>query len=118
MIHDLTKRTTQLENFQQLEALGEEAVPAIIYLMDDFRKLPLQQISLTCPPGWFEALRHYSPERVVDALAAILNQLTGKSFGTMIYNGDVSKKERKRTIDGWRIYGHYRLLNAQDRPEQ
>jgi hypothetical protein len=116
LIRDLRKRNTQLENFQHLEALGNEAVPAIIYLMDDFRKLPIQQISLTCPPGWFEALRHYSPERVVDALAAILNQLTGKSFGTMIYNGDVSNKERKRTIHGWRIYLHYRLLEAQDLP--
>ena len=106
LIQDLTIGRKQLDNFNTLEQLGEEAVPAIIYLMDDFRKLPIKRISLENPPGFFELQRHYSPERVVDALAAILNQITGTGFGTMIYNG-ASNKERQRTIDGWRIYLHY-----------
>lgn len=112
----MTDRKKKLDNFKKLEELGQEAVPAIIYLMDDFRRLPIQSISLECPPGWFEALRHYSPDRVVDALAAILNQITGQSFGTMIYNG-ASKKERKLTIDGWRIYLHYQRLQEKQKTE-
>jgi hypothetical protein len=47
-------------------------------------------------------MRHYGPQVVVDALAAILNQVTGQSFGD-IYNG-ATDKERTKTIQGWRDF--------------
>ena len=39
-------------------------------------------------------------KRVVDALAAILNQITGQDFG-FIYNG-ATDAERTKAIQGWR----------------
>jgi hypothetical protein len=89
--------------FSDLEALGCAAVPAIIARMDDRRDLPDQRISLVNKsPDAFEGRRHYGPEEVVDALAAILNQLTGQSFG-FIYNG-ASDADRTKTVQGWREY--------------
>jgi len=56
--------------------------------------------------GAFEAVRCYSPVLVVDALAALLNQLTGESFG-LSYN-EADDPERARAVKAWRIHGHYR----------
>lgn len=93
----------QARIFQQLEALGPEAVPAIIAHMDDRRVLVDQHISLiNHSPKAFEGIRHYGPELVVDALDAILNQITGQSFGN-IHNGG-SEAERASAVNGWRIY--------------
>ncbi len=89
--------------YAELEKLGFQAVPAIICQMDDRRELAVQGISLEnkSPQAW-EAFRHYSPELVVDVLEAILNQITGKSFGS-IHNGG-TEEERANTVNGWRIY--------------
>ena len=54
---------------------------------------------------YFEAARHYSPEQVVDALAAILNHLTGEHFG-MSYN-EATDRERSRTVRAWRVWACY-----------
>jgi hypothetical protein len=71
--------------------------------MDDRRVLSDPHISLrNKSPQAFEALRHYGPVQVVDALAAILNQLTGQDFG-FIYNGGTDE-ERIRTVQGWRKF--------------
>jgi len=89
--------------YTELEKLGFQAVPAIICQMDDRRELAVQGISLEnkSPQAW-EAFRHFSPELVVDVLEAILNQITGKSFGS-IHNGG-TEEERVNTVNGWRIY--------------
>jgi|RhiMetdeSRZDD1v2_1073273.scaffolds.fasta_scaffold37490_8 hypothetical protein len=50
-----------------------KAVPFIIRHMDDRRRLPVQEIHLRNPPGYWEGTRTYAPKGVVDALAAILN---------------------------------------------
>ena len=55
--------------------------------------------------GHFEAVRHYSPERVVDALAALLNQLVGERFG-LAYN-DPTDPQRHLEVACWRVYAHY-----------
>ncbi len=44
---------------------------------------------------------------MVDALAAVLNQITGRNFG-FIYNG-ASEEERRSAVDGWR---HYALTRS------
>lgn len=103
LIERMTNAKTEQEAFSDLEALGCPAVPAIIRRMDDRRALPDSRISLrNKSPKAFETLRHYGPVEVVDALAAILNQLTGQDFG-FIYNGATSE-ERTSTVEGWRKF--------------
>ncbi len=103
LIGQTVNRETETDAFKHLEDLGQSAVPAIIDLMDDRRDLPLKQIMLrNFSPDAFEAVRYYGPDKVVDALAAILNQLTYESFGS-IYNG-ATDDERARAVAGWRIY--------------
>jgi len=103
LIDATTNKDTQEQAFSQLEGLGVKAVPAMIMLMDDRRPLGVSSISLEnrAVNAW-EGLRNYSPDVVADALDAILNQITGRSFGS-IHNGG-SEEERQRTINGWRIY--------------
>lgn len=103
LIEATQDRTTQAQAFAALEALGEPAVPAIIMLMDDRRELPVKRISLVNKsPKAFEGIRHYGPKLVVDAMAAILNQITGEPFVTIVNGG--SEEERRATVDGWRVY--------------
>lgn len=101
LIEKTVQPDTEQKAFSDLEALGCGAVPAIIRRMDDRRSLPDPQISLrNKSPDAFEAIRHYGPQKVVDALAAILNQITGQDFG-FIYNG-ANDEERTKTVQGWR----------------
>ena len=50
----------------------------------------------------FEGITHYHPQTVVDALAVILSQLTGREFG-FISNG-ATDSERTKTIQGSRDF--------------
>jgi len=94
---------TEQQAFADLESLGCPAVPAIIKQMDDRRKLPAPHISLKNKSSHsLEGMRNYAPEQVVDALAAILNQITGQDFG-FIYNG-ATDQERTKAIRGWRNF--------------
>jgi hypothetical protein len=103
LIEQITKAGTEQKAFADLEALGCPAVPAIIGRMDDRRSLPDPRISLRNKSSQaFEGIRHYGPREVVDALAAILNQLTGQDFG-FIENGGTSE-ERTKAIQGWRKF--------------
>jgi hypothetical protein len=105
LIGQILNNSTERRAFADLEALGCPAVPAIIERMDDRRSLPDPRISLkNKSPQAFEGLRHYSPQTVVDALAAILNQVTGRNFG-FIYNG-ATDAERTKTVRGWRDFLH------------
>ena len=100
----MMKEKTERQAFAALEALrGCPAVPAIIERMDDRRTLPVPRISLrNKSPDAFEGMRHYGPQQVVDALAAILNQITGQRFG-FIYNG-ATDRERTKAIQEWRDF--------------
>lgn len=103
LIDEMTDPDSQMIAFAKLEAMGCTAVPSVIPRMDDRRKLPRAGISLeNRATDAFEGVRHYSPDVVVDALAAILNQITGEHFG-FIYNG-ASEEERDATIKGWKRY--------------
>lgn len=103
LIERMLSAKTEHKAFSDLEALGCPAVPAIIRRMDDRRKLPDPEISLrNKSPDAFEAVRHYGPVEVVDALAAILNQLTGRDFG-FISNG-ATDEERTKAVQGWRKF--------------
>lgn len=104
IINRMTKGgETEQKAFSELEALGCAAVPAIVAQMDDRRELPDKRMSLVNKfPNAFEGKRHYGPEKVVDALDAILNQLTGQSFG-FLGNG-ASDAERTKAVEGWREF--------------
>lgn len=93
----------QQEVFDRLERLGKAAVPAIVAQMDDRRRLKTRAIVLVnhASDAW-ERTRHYRPEEVVDGLAAVLGQITHRSFGS-IENGANARK-RDATVVGWRIY--------------
>jgi hypothetical protein len=103
LIEKMLNRATEHQAFADLEALGCPAVPAIIHRMNDRRRLPDPYISfVNKSPDAFEALLNYGPQEVVDALAAILNQITGRHFGS-IYNG-ATDTERTKTVQGWRDF--------------
>ena len=105
LLASITDSDSQQEAFSGMEALGEEAVPAIVAKMNDFRALPTSRMTLKNSPGHWEAVRHYGPDKVVDALAAILNQLTHESYRA-IYNGG-SDRERRACINAWRVHVHH-----------
>ena len=102
LIDKTTAADGATEAFKGLEALGQSGVSAMIAQMDDRRELGVHQMELENPKGFWESFRHYGPEDVVDALDAILNQITGENFGD-IENGG-SDAERDHTVAGWRIY--------------
>jgi hypothetical protein len=103
LIGQMLNSATEHQAFSDLEALGCAAVPVIIERMDDRRPLPDHSISLRNNwPTAFEGLRHYSPQQVVDALVAVLNQLTGRDFG-FIYNG-ATDAGRTDTVRAWREF--------------
>jgi hypothetical protein len=103
LVGKMLKSSTEQQAFADLEALGCSAVPSIIERMDDRRTLPVPHISLrNKSPQAFEGMRFYGPKKVVDALAAILNQVTGQSFG-FIFNG-ATDAERTKTVQGWRDF--------------
>ncbi len=103
LIEQTLNGSTEEQAFAELESLGCAAVPAIIRRMDDHRSLPDPRITLRNKSvNAFEGLRHYGPKQVVDALAAILNQVTGQHFGA-IYNGGTDAL-RADTVRGWREY--------------
>lgn len=103
LIEKMLNKGMEHQAFADLEALGCAAVPAIVKRMDDRRNLPDPSISLeNKSPDAFEGLRHYSPQKIVDALATILNQLTGQNFG-FIYNGGTDE-ERTKAVNGWRDF--------------
>jgi hypothetical protein len=93
---------TEEKAFAELEAMGKSALPAMIMLMDDRRELPIRHMELRNPSAAFEVFRQYSPQVVTDAITAILNQVTGETFGQTENGG--SERERKAAIDGWRVY--------------
>ena len=88
------------------DELGEEALPALIYHMDDRRALPERHMVLrNLWPDALEGYRQYEPELVVDALAALLNQLVGENFG-LSYN-TATTQERDHEVAAWRVFLHY-----------
>jgi len=112
-INNTTNILFEHNSFEKLEEMGDIAVPYIILLLDNFKKLPIKSISLRNKnENAFEGYRHYGPELVIDALTAILNQITGEDFGS-IYNGEVTQEERILALNGWRIYLY--KLNIRDK---
>ncbi|MGY0634712.1 hypothetical protein [Luteimonas sp. A478] len=102
-VSTLVDETTKSERFAQrafleLESLGDQVVPHLIGHLSDVRPLKTRTISLENKArDAFEGVRHYTPETVHDALAAILSQITGQSF-VIVYNGATPQE---REVNRW-----------------
>ncbi|HEX7816467.1 hypothetical protein [Dyella sp.] len=91
LIDQTTQAQTEPEAFLRLESYGENAVPYLVQHLNDMRPLGeknmvLKNIVIVDSKKTEQGQRMYSPEVVHDALAALLNQITGKSF-EFVYNG-------------------------------
>lgn len=99
---------TENKAFEDLEALGPSAVPAMVDLMDDRRPLGTPWISLPIKdPTFWEGRYIGKPELVVDAIAAILSNMTDEYFGNLVNGG--SELERATEVSAWRVYVHDRM---------
>jgi len=88
------------KSFAKLESLGYEAVPYLVGHLGDVRPLVTREISINnSSADSFEGVRYYRPATVHDALAAILNQITGQNF-VFVYNG-ATPKDRRENIRKW-----------------
>ena len=86
--------------FDELESLGSQVAPYLVGHLGDMRPLAVREISLqNRTSDAFEGVRHYGPEVMHDALAAILSQMTGESF-VFVYNG-ATAQERQENRDRW-----------------
>ncbi len=90
------------DSWQKLLDLPSSYIPALVRAMDDFRMLKDSNVTLLNPPGAFEAIAHYGPKTVLDAVSILLHEHTGVSMG-FIHNGG-SNRERKANLDAWRIW--------------
>ena len=108
-----------------LTMLGPAAVPAIIRRMDDRRDMPVRGIAFANrSPNSFEGLRHYGVAKVVDCLDAVLNDITGESFGSIDlsfgpHGPDPTRlrehnAQRSTSVAAWR--GYLAHLQATPRP--
>ncbi len=104
LVDETTKSAkTQEKALAELGKLGQQAVWSLIGHLSDNRPLAAPKITLANKASdSFEASRHYSPETVHDAIAAILNQITGESF-LFVYNG-ATPEERKQNYEKWKLW--------------
>jgi hypothetical protein len=115
IIDELVIEEREMAAFDELLAMGREAVPYIILHMDDYRELPIKYARVEInDPDWWESMAQYSPKLVIDTLEIVLTGLTKVNFG-YTWNGGINE-ERRRILDGWRIYLYY-LINTGSIPE-
>lgn len=95
LINKSLKPAFQQSSFDELVKLGKPAIPSLILLIDDYRKLPN---SHTMSPNYL----HYGPVVVVDELSTILSFLTDKHLGRI--NNGGSQREREHAIAAWRLF--------------
>lgn len=91
----------QAAGFARLESLGERAASAMVAQMNDRRPLAVRHLKLGSTPI-IHGERTWQPELVIDAMTAMLEQVTGQSFGSP-YRQPVDS-QRQLAFDGWRLY--------------
>ncbi len=103
LVGALTDAQRQDQAVSELISLGRDAVPSLVLLMDD--RKPVGRRALRLPNRDLptsELYRWYKPELVVDAVAALLNEITGQTFGS-IQNG-ATEHQRATTVSAWRTF--------------
>jgi hypothetical protein len=85
-----------------LERLGDDVVQRLVAHLDDQRPLPrgTQIVLENHAVNAFEATRVYGPKTVHDALDAVLNQITGRSFE--VVSSGATPEVRQRNLQAWR----------------
>lgn len=91
----------QAAGFERLESLGDAAATAMVMQMNDRRPLAVPRLSLGSGKGPNSRRRH-EPQLMIDALAAMLEQVTGQRYGQPYAGGRES--QRQLAYDGWRLY--------------
>jgi len=81
--------------YVKLEKLGKKAVPYIVLQMDDFRELPMKNIT-------FDSKSTIKVTYVTDALSAILTQITNNKFTPNAVEKNL--KNKIYNIYGWRSF--------------
>ncbi len=101
LVDSTTKSSrSQMNAMEELESLGEPAIPYIVSHLGDMRPVASRSITFTNKSQQsFEAFRHYKPETVHDALSALLNQMTGQRFES-VSNGATSV-QRQENVREW-----------------
>jgi hypothetical protein len=108
IIDRLIRRDTARQALEDLHSLGSDAVPVLIDLVDDDRRLPFCDVELTwkelLPPD--EGIHHTRFERVVDVVDFILQMKTKVNISTSLspWRNEIGRRE---TINAWRIYLHH-----------
>ena len=93
--------------FLELEEMGSAAVPAIVGHLNQFGPLAVNRIRLANKfAGAWESHRTYSPEKVADALLAILGQITRKTpiLKVDIFNGEGTDEDRTVAAKTWEMW--------------
>jgi len=126
LIERMVKPDTEQKAFSDLEALGCRAPQRSYGGWMTGEVCPIQEsLSVTNPQTHSKGFRHYGPQQVVDALAAILNQITAQDFG-FIYNGRQTMKGLRlskgggisfgrviwRPMQGWLIGSFIQIIGA------
>lgn len=101
----LTKEESQQEAWTQLLRLTRKDIPSIIRVMDDNRSLARAWAYAPNPPGSFEPIAYYGPQKIIDSASLLLNCIACEGFRS-IQNGG-SKSERAAELDGWRVWSYY-----------
>jgi hypothetical protein len=101
---------SRAKRFSELEELGSPAVPAMIRAMDDRRQFDFgTTISLVNkPPGAFEGIRYYAVSNVLQALDAILQQITDTTFAVS-FNSPSGNPSEDLSLNGWPLNLLYRF---------
>jgi hypothetical protein len=100
LVGKLEAQESQDQALADLEALGEDAIRFLVPYVASEKRIAKQQIKFeNRSQSSFEKFRWYTPETVGDAIAALLNQLTGQHFGD-VYNG-ASREVREQAAHGW-----------------
>ena len=106
-------RNKASEAYAKLEELGEAAVPSLIKNMHDLRDLTVKGISLRNKAiNSFEGRRIYGPQKVVDVISAILQQITSERFFNIVNGSD--SVTRKLEANAWKVWLHHKteLINT------
>jgi hypothetical protein len=112
LLTQLTVKQTQDDAWEKLLRLPKSSIPALVRAMDDRRALASPAIVIPTKPGprQFEALAHYGPKIILDAVSILLNDKADCNFG-QIYNGG-SERERQTVLNAWKVWAYYNLRSG------
>ncbi len=110
LLYELTVRQTQESAWKQLLKMPEESIPALIRAMSDSRKLADPWVVVPTNGSSFEALAHYSPKTVLEAVSILLNNKVNGGLRP-ITSWD-TEKEKHTILNAWRVWAYYNCADS------